>query len=596
MASQGKEVIYIDIDDEITVIIDKVRTAEARIIALVLPKRATVFQSSVNMKLLKRAAAEDKKQLVLITSENNLLPLAGSIGLYVAKDLQSKPEIPTFSDTSAADNAIDTLEEPDVDEDFDKTAAAEQPVGELAGLPGVTVKAKPELTPLPIPRAEETDDTIELDNTPVPADTAETGGETKKEKKAKDKNLKVPNFNKFRNRLIIAVVILILLIVGWILANIILPKANIIVTTQTSSVNSNLTLTLSTSASTVSQANLTVPAHSQQLQKTNTQTVNTTGQKNNGSPANGYVTVTEDTSENFYSGCAQPATIPAGTSITDTNSNINFIISPDAATFSPSGVGKGNGNNQCAYTSNKIPVVAQNPGELNSSLPTSSDSFTVNDSSVSATANADGNFTDGTNNIVQIVTQADINNATSKLTAPDTSSIKTELQNDLIQAGYYPISATFSAGTTTTTDSANVGAQANTVSVTQTSPYTMFGVRKSDIQPLLDNYIDSQIDTSKQSIINDGLNQAVFSVLNQSASSDQVSIQATATIGPNLSIAALKAQVAGKKTGQVESLISSDPGVTNVQVNLSPFWVSSVPTKTSKITIKLQNISNASKH
>ena len=46
------------------------------------------------MKLLKRVADGSKKRVVLITSENGLLPLAGSVGLYVAKNLQSKPEVP----------------------------------------------------------------------------------------------------------------------------------------------------------------------------------------------------------------------------------------------------------------------------------------------------------------------------------------------------------------------------------------------------------------------------------------------------------------------------------------------------------------------
>src|SRR5438270_1969810 len=94
MANNSKDVIYIDIDDEITSIIDKVQSSDAKILALVLPKRAAVFQSIVNMKLLKRAADSAKKNLVLITSEAGLLPLAGAAGVHVAKSLTSKPEIP----------------------------------------------------------------------------------------------------------------------------------------------------------------------------------------------------------------------------------------------------------------------------------------------------------------------------------------------------------------------------------------------------------------------------------------------------------------------------------------------------------------------
>src|SRR4051794_40738177 len=91
----GKETIYIDVEDEITAIIDKVEASKSKIVVLMLPKRATTLQSVVNMRLMKRAADTAKKNLVLVTSESALLPLAGAAGLHVAKDLKSAPEVPT---------------------------------------------------------------------------------------------------------------------------------------------------------------------------------------------------------------------------------------------------------------------------------------------------------------------------------------------------------------------------------------------------------------------------------------------------------------------------------------------------------------------
>ena len=195
---------------------------------------------------------------------------------------------------------------------------------------------------------------------------------------------------------------------------------------------------------------------------------------------------------------------------------------------------------------------------------------------------------------MQIVSQTDITTATQKLASVDTSSIKSSLQTALQQAGYYALTGTFSAGTPSTSTSANVGDQANNVTVTQTTTYTMMGVHSSDLQTLLNSNINSQIDTSKQSIQNNGFDKASFNVLNQSATGAQLTMQATATIGPKFDLASLKSQVAGKKTGDVKSIIGGNPGVTNVQVHLSPFWVGSVPNKTSKITITFQKSSNAS--
>ena len=61
------------------------------IVAAVLPKRAGMLHSSVNMRLLKRASEEAKKNLVLITTEAPILKLAGLTRVRVAKSLTTKP-------------------------------------------------------------------------------------------------------------------------------------------------------------------------------------------------------------------------------------------------------------------------------------------------------------------------------------------------------------------------------------------------------------------------------------------------------------------------------------------------------------------------
>src|SRR3954463_13342267 len=107
MAMNQKDTIYIDFDDEITAIIDKVTSSKERIVALVLPKRAAVLQSIVNMKLLKRSAENEKKHVVLITTESGLLPLAGAVGMHVAPSLQSRPAVPASPDGTVDPDAVD---------------------------------------------------------------------------------------------------------------------------------------------------------------------------------------------------------------------------------------------------------------------------------------------------------------------------------------------------------------------------------------------------------------------------------------------------------------------------------------------------------
>ncbi|MCA9327478.1 hypothetical protein KDA14_03035, partial [Candidatus Saccharibacteria bacterium] len=138
--TSSKQTIYVDVDDEITAIIDKLTNASGKIVALVLPKRATVLQSIVNMKLLKRTAESAGKNLVLVTTEAGLLPLAGIVGLHVADTPSSRPTIPPMPDQpsdepESVDEPLDIADNSGTneEEDFDPDAAAGTAVGVLAG-------------------------------------------------------------------------------------------------------------------------------------------------------------------------------------------------------------------------------------------------------------------------------------------------------------------------------------------------------------------------------------------------------------------------------------------------------------------------------
>jgi hypothetical protein len=130
-----------------------------------------------------------------------------------------------------------------------------------------------------------------------------------------------------------------------------------------------------------------------------------------------------------------------------------------------------------------------------------------------------------------------------------------------------------------------VGDHADTVTVTESITYTMYGVRRSYLDQLIKNDIKQQIDPATQTILDDGLDKATIKQQSAADNSIKISISTTATVGPKLDLKSLKDQIKGKKSGYVKSLIGNQPGVTDVSVKLSPFWVGSVPGSTSKITI-----------
>ena len=574
MSTTSKDTIYIDIDEEITGIIDKVRASDGKIVALVLPKRASVLQSIVNMKLLKRSADEAKKHLVLITSEAGLLPLAGAVGLHVAKTPQSKPEIPVPPTTD--DSFEETIDE-DGAEDFSTAAAATRPIGELAALATATPLDGDELETLQL---DDDEDATLAASAPVALDT------TKSKKVKKNAKLAVPNFERFRLLLVLCVVALIALggFLYWALA--IAPKATIAITTNASDVNVGLDLTLDSAAKALDPATNTVPAKVTQQQKSYTQTAPATGTKNNGNRATGSVVFYNCNQADLVYG--QVETVPAGTGV---SSNGLTYITQKSVDVPPSNFQKPSQGGACNKNAASAPVlVTAQSGGANYNVDDHT-AFSVaytnpSDGSKSFSASASGSISGGTDSNVKVVSQSDIESAKQKIAVSD-STIKSDLRKQLEQDGLQAIVATYVAGTPNVMNSAEAGAVADNVTVTETISYSMFGVKQVDLKTLVDNNVKKQIDTAKQSILTEGLDTATYKVTNASETTAAINLAAVATAGPDLKVDDLKAQVAGKKGGDIQSLLRSNPGVTDVQTKLSPFWVSSVPKKASRITISI---------
>jgi len=552
MAAKDKDTIYIDVDDEITGIIDKLQGSQGKIVALVLPKRAAVFQSIVNMKLLKRAADSGKKNLVLITAEAGLLPLAGAAGIHVAKTLTSKPETPSGP---LPEEPAEPVSEPPLDVSDEPPVDRTAPIGQLAT--GAAADGGVETLSLP-------DDDL--------ADAAKPGAKTfEPPKKKKNKKLSVPNFERFRLWLILGAGLLLLIIILLIFITVALPKATINISTDATNVPTNLNLNLSTTAKSLDPVNNVLPSKLAQEQKSYTQQVPTTGQKNNGNKASGTVTMTaQECAPNIQT----PATVPAGTGL---SANNQTYITQEDTSFGITG-GHGNCVNYQATSSTHINAqsggASFNVSGVNFSVPGRGD--------VAASGSASG----GTDSIVQTVNANDINSAKGKITTND-SQIKQDLGSQLKGNNLYAVIETYSAGTPNVTTSANVGDVANNVTVTEVFTYTMFGVNQSDLTKVIDNQVNSQIDTSKQIGLNTGLSKAIFNVNRLSAAAAVLNMSTNATAGPHLNTNAIKQAAAGKKAGEIKSQLSNNPDVTSVKVSFSPFWVSTAPKKTSRITVNI---------
>ena len=531
-----KDTIYIDAEDEITGVIDKVENSKSDIVALVLPKKASTMQSTVNLRLLKRAAQTAGKRVVLITSDEAILPLAGAVGLHVATSLQSKPEIPP--PPSSSDEGV-------VDDHS-------LPVGELA-----------------VRHAQEAPETIALDNEPE-----EKSDQPKKVGPPKDKKLVVPNFDRFRLMLFGGIGGFILLIIFLVFAIAVWPKVRVTVATTSTPLSSNINATTSGELKDVDVGNKVLPAAVQTKKTTQSQSVNATSQQNQGDKAKGTMTVFNCTDGDV--------TLPAGTAFT--NSGLSFAAAQNVSV--PASDFFSNGN--CKKNKSASVAVTATQGGANYNLSAGRDYSSNFANSLTGNGSA---MSGGTDKNVTVVGQGDVDKAVLAMSGLDAAG-EADFTKQVEADGYYIFSGTLKHGDPTITATPAVGSQATTSTVSRELTFTALAVKKADLNKLLSAVLKDQIDPKKQKLANDDLIKDSVVQVNSQNGADRASLTITVNTSavPIIASDELKKQLVGKKAGEIKAIVAPMPGVKTVDIKFSPFWVSKAPKKTSHILIIQQQV------
>jgi hypothetical protein len=554
-----KDVIYIDIEDDITSIIGKVKDAGAKIVALVPPKRIGVLQSAVNLKLLQKSASETDKRIVLITSDHSLTALAAGLKVPVAKNLQSRPEIPQLEAPEIADEEVINGEE--------------LPVGELAAAVGKEPEtAKPPVAALST--ADNISSQVDLHN------LSDKPGATDAAKKPKDKKkpfIKVPNFNTFRKKffLIGGGAVLLIIILWWMFG--VAPHATVTITAKTTSISVDQTLALDPSLQSSNASDLKFKATSQQVKKSVSADFTATGTKDIGSKAGGTATITNS----FDS---DSKTVPAGTTFTSANGKA--FASAAAVTIPGASVAGGGIRPGSAQ-------VSVQAGDIGQDYNVAAQSYTISGyDSLSASGSA---MSGGDKQTVTVVSQGDVDKAKTQLAQQDTNAVKAQLKKQF-NGDYIVVDESFNYDQGTPSVSPGVDQQAKQAKLTVETTYTLLGLARKDVNDLLNSSLKSALDTKpNQSIFSNGSNAVAFSNFQKFDNGTySTRLATTGYIGSKIDTDALAKQVAGKRYGEIQAIVNQIPNVSNVDIKFSPFWVSSAPGDPKKVDIKF-SISNDGK-
>lgn len=548
----NKDVIYIDVEDDVTAIIGKIKNAKEKIVALVPPKRAGALQSAVNLRLLQRMAKNGKKQLVLITNNQALVALAASAQIPVAKNLQSKPEVAEIP-------AII------VDDGDDIIDGSELPVGDHAR----TGKGKEAASVASVAKDTRNDaiDTTDLSIDDEPALVTPSAAVATKAASRKTKGRsKIPNFDTFRKKLVFIILggagLVALLIWMFVFA----PAATVVITANTTPQSVSSSVKLGGVAATDYKTGV-ISSSTQEEKKDETVEFDATGQKDLGTSATGTVRFSTSDADTVLTGL----TIPAGTRLTSSSGLV--FTTDEAAVISSSN-----------YKNVRVGITAAEGGTKYNGA---SGALSGAPSKVSATL-VDAT-SGGTTNIVKVVSQDDIERAKGEILGRSTDDLKKELikkfaKGEIVVDGSFVVDR----GEATSSPAVDQEASNGKAKLTVPTTFSVQAVQKSELDAYLKSSIASKIDTNTQKIYSTGADKATLSGFRKDGDTMYATVNANGSVGPKIDEDAIKEKVKGKRYGEVQQSLQAIDGIHDVDVEFSYFWVRTVPNSDNKIKIEFK--------
>lgn len=532
MPVPNKEIIYIDAEDDITSVIDKLSEAKAKVVALVPPKRSPVVSSVVNLKLLNKVASEENKRVVLITTDKTIMSLAGGVGMYVAANQQSAPAIPAV-DPPSDEIPSEVIHEP------------------VSGNKKILKKNNN--------RGEKFSDS---------AQGAAAGAASGVTDEAK-KKIKIPNFDLFKKRIFLIGAGLIALIALLFWAFRAAPTAYITLKGETSSVATDLTFTVDTGVDEADNEAKVLPATSKEIRRDISEQATATGEKNIGEKATGEMTV--------YNCSDNEKIVPAGTRFT--SNSLTFVttkaVEVEGSNFFSNGTCKKDNGEE-------VSVVAENPGDQYNLAKNTQ--YSSNVANIGGIGSA---MAGGTNNIVKILSQGDVDAAKDTALSKAREGAKEELLKQF-EDDIYILEATYKEVVGDVSPSSPVGSEASNPTVKVSATFFVLGVDKDQLEDLMKT-VQGEGLGENQAIVETGIDDARIEVVEAPAANKQIlNLKTQGFAGPDVDLEKLSEEVAGMGFGEAKKHLEDLPGVTEAQIDLSPFWVFSIPSRADHVEIKIE--------
>ena len=563
----NKDVIYIEPEDDITDIIAKIEKSKEKIVALVPPKKAGVFRSIVNIKLIAKAGASAEKSVVLVTVDPSITKLAAATKLPVAKNLQSAPVIPEVeTEEMAAEQTIEDVSEPE--------EAAEEATGDTQETDKDTSKSAKDTEKAAEDKEDEEDEGEEEEEAPLK--------KSKKDKKGeKQSGNKILNWIKSHKKTSIFLGIFLIAVIGFLIwAFGFAPAVDISVAIKAESKNFSEGITFTDKLADENAKEGKFYLEQKKIEDTQEVNFEATGKKNQGDKATGDVVI--------YGYFDAKGVIAVNAGSVFTVNNLSFVSDSDASLVwdgKPSSCENSNdevtdGHFQCLI-SGRVGVTAMNGG--------SDYNIPATPSGWSTTANirvySDKAMVGGTDEVVTVVQQSDIEKAKGELTTAKEDENKKKLYES-IGDGYYIIDQSFEQSTSNveSTPAADQEVKDGEKPVLKaTTTASVYVVNKDKMK----EFIRTKANLEDNQKVYDVKDIYLENFTDKGADST-AKMKAQYYIGPKVTETEIVDKVKSKGLGDAQREIRDIFGVSDVKINTSYPWVMSVPNDSNKVKVTFE--------
>lgn len=561
----NKDVIYIEPEDDITDIITKIENAKSKIVALVPPKKAGVFRSIVNIKLITKAGASAEKAIVLVTNDPSIKKLAAATKLPVAKNLQTAPVIPKVESEDLPDDSTSVEE---VNEDGEEEENDDKDESEAENATTDTSEKT------------ENDSNDEKDNEENEK-TAKALVDDKKNKpvaKAKKPTNKFVAWIMAHKKLaILSGIGCLLFIIFMIWAFFIAPSVTLTVgiKTELNNFSENVSFTTNLEEENADEGKFYL--NEEKVESVQEVSFKATGSKNVGEKASGEVVV--------YTYFEEKGTIQISADSNFTISGLSYV-SEQAVSLSWDGKDLedcGN-NNQVSMISSgclisgRVPVTASAPGtDYNIAASNSGWNTTAN-----VAVYSDQAMSGGTDDFIEIVQQSDIDKAKSELATTNETEDREKLM-EAIDKDALVINSSFNKTTSDAISTPAVGEEVKedeTPSIKVTVTASIYTIDKTKVEEFITKKANLG-DAEKIYEMKDPF------IENFSKNDNGITgkLKTSYLVGPKITENDVIEKVKGKGLGEAQHDLRDINGVSEVHIDKSVPWVMNIPSDPNKITI-----------